>query len=158
MERITETTPVVLVKCFKPSNPFICCKMISVAVPPMNPVIVECDKKSTNIPSLHWYHHLQMNFVRINWNDEWINSFTWTLPEQPETSRRKRWPWKLSSRTPLYYPDLLFAEWPLLSSRSLPPLFPPPHALSSPTQRTPEAAQNSNTVRWSEGFGRGWRN
>lgn len=52
MAPTTETTPVLVVKCFNPSNPFICCKMMSSAVPPMNPVIVECDRKSTNRPNL----------------------------------------------------------------------------------------------------------
>ena len=50
--RRTETTSVWLVKCFKPNMPFNCCRQIIIAVPPMKPVIVECDKKSTKIPSL----------------------------------------------------------------------------------------------------------
>lgn len=51
--RKTDTASVFLVKCFIPKNPFNCCRHINIAVPPMNPVMVECDKKSTNIPSLH---------------------------------------------------------------------------------------------------------
>ena len=51
----TCTTSVLEVKCFNPSMPFICCRHIITAVPVMNPVIVECDKKSTRIPSLHQY-------------------------------------------------------------------------------------------------------
>lgn len=51
--RKTEATSVWVVKCFKPSMPFSCCKQIIIAVPPINPVMVECDRKSTKIPSLH---------------------------------------------------------------------------------------------------------
>nr|GMC68691.1 Os03g0195475 [Ipomoea batatas] len=50
--RKTDTISVCVVKCCNPSMPFSCCKHISIAVPPINPVMVECDKKSTIIPSL----------------------------------------------------------------------------------------------------------
>lgn len=52
---MTETTSVLVVKCFRPNMPLSCWKQIRVAVPPMKPVIVECDKKSTRIPSLHFH-------------------------------------------------------------------------------------------------------
>lgn len=53
MERMTETRSVFGVKCFIPSIPLSCCKMMIVAVPPMNPVIVDRDRKSTISPNLH---------------------------------------------------------------------------------------------------------
>ena len=50
--RTTLTQSVWVVKCFKPSMPFNCWRQISTAVPPIKPVIVECDRTSTKIPNL----------------------------------------------------------------------------------------------------------
>lgn len=74
-ERKTETISVWVVKCFNPSMPFNCCRQISIAVPPIKPVIVECDRKSTKIPSLQmtnnhqWRHLFHICKIRIigNW-------------------------------------------------------------------------------------------
>lgn len=53
MEPTTEMTSVLGVKCFIPSIPLSCCIMMIMAVPPMNPVIVDRDRKSTISPNLH---------------------------------------------------------------------------------------------------------
>jgi len=48
----TDTTSVLCVKWTSPKMPLSCCRRMMIAVPPMKPVMVECDKKSTNIPNL----------------------------------------------------------------------------------------------------------
>lgn len=62
----TETTSVLVVKCFNPNMPLSCCRQIIVAVPPMKPVIVECERKSTTIPSLH-VHTIITNKINVFW-------------------------------------------------------------------------------------------
>ena len=61
MARRTPWTLVLVVKCWRPNKPFNCCNMRMMAVPVMKPVIVECEKKSTNIPSLHMMPHNLIN-------------------------------------------------------------------------------------------------
>jgi hypothetical protein len=53
MEPTTEMRSVLEVKCFIPRSPLSCCIMMIIAVPPMNPVIVDRDRKSTISPNLH---------------------------------------------------------------------------------------------------------
>lgn len=49
---ITATKLVFCEKCIIPNTPFSCWRMRITAVPPMKPLMVEWEKKSTNIPSL----------------------------------------------------------------------------------------------------------
>ena len=53
MERTAEMMSVLDVKCFIPSIPLSCCRMMIAAVPPMNPEMVDRDRKSTISPNLH---------------------------------------------------------------------------------------------------------
>lgn len=49
---ITETMSVFFVKWVMPRNPFICCKAIVMAAPPINPTMAAWDKKSMRKPNL----------------------------------------------------------------------------------------------------------
>ena len=59
----TETTLVLVVNCFNPRKPLSCWRLMMVAVPPMKPVMVECDKKSTKIPSLHSQYRYVSSYI-----------------------------------------------------------------------------------------------
>jgi hypothetical protein len=49
---MTEMMSVAVVKRSRPSMPLSCCRITTVAAPPMNPMIVACDSKSTMKPNL----------------------------------------------------------------------------------------------------------
>lgn len=51
-ENNTGINPISLVKCVIPNRPFNCCNETMIADPPMNPISVGFDKKSTINPNL----------------------------------------------------------------------------------------------------------
>ena len=75
------TTSIKLVfceKCIIPNTPFSCWRMRITAVPAMKPLMVEWEKKSTNIPSL------QQQVLEF---ETW---YTWSQTQQPWKSVRRK--------------------------------------------------------------------